>query len=297
MAQVLGGIEAGGTKFICALGTNDGDVQVQARFRTTTPNETIDRAIRFFRAQGGRIGKVEAIGIAAFGPLDLDPQSPTYGHITSTPKPGWASTDLLGGIRDALNVPVRIDTDVNAAALAEWRWGAARGLHSFVYLTIGTGIGGGGLVNGLPMHGLIHPEMGHIRVPHDRSVDPFLGRCPFHGDCLEGLASGPAMEERWHARPEMLPHDHPAWLLEAHYLALGLTNIICTLSPQRIIMGGGVMQQDHLFSLVRANVISLLNGYVQAAAILDQIDEYIVRPGLGVQAGILGALALACLPG
>jgi fructokinase len=297
MKQLLGGIEAGGTKFICALGTEDGDIRSQARFSTTTPNETIDKVLDFFRSQEGGSAEVAAIGIAAFGPLDLDPRSPAYGHITSTPKPGWAHTDLLGRIRDGLNVPVRIDTDVNAAALAEGRWGCAQALDSFVYLTIGTGIGGGGLVNGRPIHGLIHPEMGHIRVPHDRNADPFAGCCPFHADCLEGLASGPAMEKRWHARPETLPRDHPAWLLEAHYLALGLTTVICTLSPQRIILGGGVMQQEHLFPLIRANVVSLLNGYVQATEILDQIDRYIVRPGLGVQAGILGALALACSSG
>lgn len=236
------------------------------------------------------------IGIAAFGPLDLNPLSPTYGFITSTPKAGWASTDLLGRVRVGLNVPVRMDTDVNAAALAEWRWGCAQGLDTLVYLTVGTGIGGGGLVNGRPIHGLVHPEMGHIRVPHDRSTDPFAGSCPFHGDCLEGLASGPAMERRWQARPERLPHDHPAWPLEAHYLASGLRAVICILSPQRVILGGGVMEQEQLFPLIRSEVVSLLNGYVQAPAILDEIEEYIVPPALGTQAGILGALALACPP-
>ena len=297
MTQLVGGIEAGGTKFVCAVGTDAGEILAQDRFRTTMPGETVAQAIKFFRAQEDRLGAAAAIGIASFGPIDLDPRSPTYGFITTTPKAGWSGTDLNGRIRDGLNVPIRIDTDVNAAALAEWRWGSAKSLDTFVYLTVGTGVGGGGLVNGRPIHGLVHPEMGHVRVPHDPSADPFLGSCPFHGDCLEGLASGPAMEKRWHARPEALPPDHPAWILEAHYLALGLANIICTLSPQRIFLGGGVMEQDCLFPLIRAEVVSLLKGYVQAPAILEEIDAYIVRPTLGAQAGILGALALACSPG
>jgi fructokinase len=296
MTQLLGAIEAGGTKFVCALGTDAGEIRAQARFPTTTPNETIGQAVRFFRGQEHALGELAAVGIASFGPLDLDPNSRTFGFITSTPKPGWQGTNLLGPIRSGLNVPVRIDTDVNAAAMAEWRWGAARGLDPVVYLTIGTGIGGGALVNGSPIHGLVHPEMGHFRIPHDLSVDPFPGSCPFHGDCLEGLASGPAIEKRWGARAETIPSDHPAWPLEARYLAMGVAAVICTLSPQRIILGGGVMQQGQLFPLIRVEVASQLNGYVQAPAILDQIDQYIVPPGLGAQAGVLGALALACMP-
>jgi fructokinase len=234
------------------------------------------------------------LGIAAFGPLDLNPASPSYGHITSTPKPGWRDTDLLGRVASAMRIPAAIDTDVNAAVLAEWRWGSAKGLDSVVYMTVGTGIGGGALLDGRPIHGLVHPEMGHILVPHDRSVDPFAGCCPFHGDCLEGLASGPAMERRWHARAESLPRDHPGWGLEAHYLALGLTTIICTVSPRRIVLGGGVMQQSHLLPMIRAEVLTLLNGYVQAEAITAGMDEYIVPAMLGEEAGIKGALALAC---
>jgi fructokinase len=294
MTKLLAGLEAGGTKFLCAMGTDDGELRVQARLPTTSPAETTEKAIRFFQEQQATFGEAAALGIAAFGPLDLDPRSPFYGHITSTPKPGWADTDLLGSMAQAMNVPVAFDTDVNAAALAEWRWGSAQGLDSVVYMTIGTGIGGGGLLNGRPVHGLVHPEMGHILVPHDRGMDSFPGCCPFHGDCLEGLASGPAIEKRWHARPESLPQDHPAWRLEAHYLAVGLTTVICTLSPRRIILGGGVMKQNHLFPMIRADVVSLLNGYVQAEAIVRGIDEYIVHPGLGDQAGIKGALALAC---
>jgi fructokinase len=285
-----GGIEAGGTKFVCAVGTGPDDLWAEVRFLSTTPEETISQAIQFFQQQKEPLA---AIGIASFGPLDPNPDSPTFGYITTTPKPGWAHTDLAGPIRRALGVPVGFDTDVNVAALGEYRWGAAQGLDTFVYLTIGTGIGGGGMVNGKLIHGLMHPEMGHIRIPHDRDMDPCTGFCPYHGDCLEGLAAGPAVEGRWGQRGETLPVDHPAWPLEADYLAFGLVNIICILSPQRIILGGGVMQQHQLFPLVRRRVRELLNGYLPVPAILDQIDDYIVPPGLGDRAGVLGAIALA----
>jgi fructokinase len=283
-----GGIEAGGTKFVCAVGTAPDDVR-ETRFPTTTPDESINRAIAFFREQP----RITAIGIASFGPIDLHPDSPTFGYITTTPKPGWANTDLAGAIKRALGVSIGFDTDVNVAALGEQRWGAAQGLDTFIYLTIGTGIGGGGLSSGKLLHGLIHPEMGHIRLPHDLARDPFPGACPYHGDCLEGLASGPALEKRWGARAETLPPDHPAWKLEARYLALALVNFICTLSPQRIILGGGVMEQAQLFPLIRREVQQLLNGYVQSPVIIENIDAYIVPPGLGKRAGVLGAIALA----
>ena len=286
-----GGIEAGGTKFVCAVGTGPHDLRAEVRFPTTTPTETLGRAIRFFQ-QHQKEESLAAVGIASFGPVDPHPDSPTFGYITTTPKPGWAHTDVAGTIRRALSVPVGFDTDVNGAALGEYRWGAAQGLDTFIYLTIGTGIGGGGMVNGKLLHGLIHPEMGHTRIPHDRNLDPYAGCCPYHGDCLEGLAAGPALEERWGQRAETLPADHPAWQLEAEYLALGLVNFICTLSPQRIIMGGGVMQQPHLLPLVRRRVQDLLNGYLQVPMILERIDDYIVPPELGNRAGVLGAIAL-----
>lgn len=289
MDKLFGGIEAGGTKFVCAVGTGPDDIRAEVRFPTTTPEETIGQALAFFRAQEG----VTAVGIAAFGPLDPDPNSPTFGHITTTPKPGWANVDLAGAVRQGLGVPIGFDTDVNGAALGEWRWGAAQGLDNFIYLTIGTGIGGGAMVNGRLLHGLIHPEMGHIALPHDRQADPFPGKCPYHGDCLEGMAAGPAIEARWGVKGQNLPPDHPAWELEAHYLALALRTFICTLSPQRIILGGGVMAQPQLFPLVRQKTLAALNGYVQSPAILEQIDSYIVPPGLGNRAGVLGALALA----
>lgn len=294
MSPLYGGIEAGGTKFVCAVGTGPEDIRAEIRFPTASPADTIQKAVDFFREQQEIMRRpLAAIGIAAFGPLDPDRTSPTFGYITSTPKPGWQNADLAGEVARALNLPVGFDTDVNGAALAEGRWGAAQGLDTVLYLTIGTGFGGGGLVGGQLMHGLIHPEMGHIRIPHDRLRDPFEGACPYHGDCLEGLAAGPALEKRWGARAETLPPDHPAWDLESHYLALGLHNYICTLSPQRIIMGGGVMSQPQLFPLVRAKTAELLNGYVQSPQILENIDEYIVPPALGAQAGVLGAFALA----
>jgi fructokinase len=225
--------------------------------------------------------------------LDPRPASATFGRILLTPKPGWAHADIVATLRAAFGVPIAFDTDVNGAALGEWRWGAARGLDTFVYLTIGTGIGGGALVNGKILHGLLHPEMGHIPLPHDKALDSFESICPFHPDCFEGLASGPAMEKRWGQKPEMLPPDHPAWELEAKYIALALRSFICTLSPQRIIIGGGVAQQPQLLPLIRRKTVACLHGYVQSSAILEDIDSYIVQPLLGGRAGVLGAVALA----
>jgi fructokinase len=293
MSTLVGGIEAGGTKFVCAVGSGPDDVRALVRIPTTSPAETIGQAIEFFRTQRELLGPLAAIGIASFGPIDPQIGSPRFGYITSTPKAGWRDTDFAGVVSHGLGVPVGFDTDVNVAALGEFRWGAGQGLKNLMYLTIGTGIGGGGLVNGSLLHGLIHPEIGHIRIPHDRLADPFPGCCPFHGDCLEGLASGPAMNQRWQQPAENLPADHPAWSLEADYLALAMVNLICTLSPQRIILGGGVMSHLQLFPLIRQRVQQLLSGYVQSPAILDQIDGYIVPPGLGDRSGVLGAFALA----
>lgn len=292
MSSLFGGIEAGGTKFVCAIGSGPHDLRAEIRFETTTPDETIGRTIDFFRQH--RDGtSLNAVGIAAFGPLDPDPHSATFGYITTTPKTGWPNTDLGGAVSRALGVPVGFDTDVNGAALGEWRWGAAQGLDTFIYLTIGTGIGGGGLVNGSLMHGLVHPEMGHIRIPHDWDADPYPGRCPYHGDCLEGLASGPAIGERWQRPAHELADDHPAWPLQARYLGLAVVNYILTLSPQRVILGGGVMERSALFPMVRGQVLELLNDYIQAPSLLERIDEFIVPPALSNKAGVLGAFALA----
>lgn len=293
MSELVGGIEAGGTKFVCALGTGPDDVRAQTRIATTTPDETIRQVLAFFADQRADVGPPSAVGIASFGPIDPDPQSGTFGHITATPKPGWSHTDLAGPVRQALGVPVGFDTDVNVAALGEWKWGSGQGIDDLIYLTIGTGIGGGGLLGGKLMHGLIHPEMGHMRIPHDRATDPYAGHCPFHGDCLEGLACGPAISDRWQQPSEALAADHPAWPLEAHYLALALVNVICTLSPRRIILGGGVMSHAPLFPMIRGEVQHILNDYVKSPAVLDEIDEYIVPPALGDRAGVLGAFALA----
>jgi len=290
--NLYGGIEAGGTKFVCMVGSGPDEIIAEIRYPTTTPDETLGKAIEFFKEQT-RSTPLKAIGIGSFGPVDLDLSSPTYGFITSTPKPGWAQTDFAGRIQNALGVPVSFDTDVNAAALGEFKWGKAGAYEPFLYFTIGTGIGGGGFINGGPMHGLVHPEMGHILLPHDLQADPFPGSCPFHGDCFEGLASGGAIEKRWGIRAENLPGDHPAWELEAHYLALAMTGIICTLSPRKIVLGGGVMANKSLFPLVRERVVKLLNGYVQSPAILNDIDSFIIPPSLGNRSGILGEIALA----
>ena len=280
MSALVGGIEAGETKFVCAIG-RDGEIVAETRIATTSPAETLAAALAFFEHQGSPA----ALGVASFGPIDLDERSPTHGFITTTPKAGWAHTDVVGPLRRALGVPVAFDTDVNAAALAEQRWGAAREAGSVVYVTVGTGIGGGAVVNGRPVHGLAHPEMGHARIPHDRTADPFAGACPHHGDCWEGLAAAPALAARWGVPPQSLPDDHPAWALEAHYLALGLANIILTLSPERLVLGGGVLARSGLLERVRIDVRRLIGGYMPSGEI--------VAPMLGDRSGVLGALALA----
>lgn len=292
MSRLFGGIEAGGTKFVCAIGSGPEDIRAEIRFATTTPDETIGQTIAFLK-QYHAVTPLQAIGIANFGPVDLNPASPTYGFITKTPKPGWSDIDMVGAISKALNIPIGFETDVNGALLGEFRWGAAQGIDNSIYLTIGTGIGGGAMAGGKLIHGLVHPEMGHMHLPHNYEIDPFPGWCPFHGDCFEGLAAGPAIEKRWGQKAETLPPDHPAWDLEAEYIAQALHVLICTLSPQRILLGGGIMNQTHLFPLVRKKVKDSLNGYVNDVAILEEIDAYIVPPGLGNQAGVLGAIALA----
>jgi fructokinase len=290
MPDLYAGIEAGGTKFNCIVANGPEDIRAEARFATTTPDETLGQVLDFLAPYRPSLA---GVGIGCFGPVDLDPRSAAWGFITSTPKPGWQQVDVAGPVRRALDLPVAFDTDVNAAAIGEGRWGAAQGLDHFIYLTIGTGIGGGAVVAGRPLHGLVHPEMGHIRLPHDWTADPYAGHCPYHGDCFEGLASGPALKARWGAPAESLPADHPAWTLEAHYVALALASFICTLSPQRLILGGGVMTGSHLFPLIRREVQQLLNGYVRAPAVEEAIDDYIVPPALGGRAGVLGSLALA----
>ncbi len=288
--ELYGAIEAGGTKFLCAVGTGPEDLQAVTRIPTTTPEETLGRVVEFFQAFRHQL---RAIGVGAFGPLDLNPRSPTFGTILTTPKPGWSGVNFLKPLQEAFRIPVYLETDVNAAAVGEGRWGAARGLQTFVYLTVGTGIGGGAVIHGRLLHGALHPEMGHIRIPHDWGRDPFPGICPFHGDCLEGLASGPALEARWGQPPESLPPDHPAWDLEAEYLALGLQSLLCILAPERVILGGGVMENRSLFPRIRRRVRELLNRYLPIPALQGDLEDYLVPPALGERAGLLGALALA----
>lgn len=272
--KLYGGVETGGSKWACAIGAGPDDIRATTTFPTTTPDETIARTVEFFRAAE----PVAAVGIGSFGPVDL-----RRGAVTTTPKPGWAHTDVAGPIGRALGVPVAFDTDVNAAALGEHRWGAARGLDTFVYLTVGTGIGGGGMAGGNLLHGLSHPEFGHVRIPHDQA-DPFPGSCPYHGDCWEGLASGTAIAARW-GRPAHEIDDPLAWALEARYLALGLAAAVCVLSPQRIVIGGGVMSRPGLVDEVAGELERVLAGYVEAPAV--------VAPELAPRSGVLGAIALA----
>jgi fructokinase len=275
---------------VCAVGSEPANLVV-TQFPTTSPEMTLPDVVNFLRDHSD--GELQAVGIGSFGPVDVSLSSPTFGYITSTPKLGWQNFNFVGAVSKALDVPIGFDTDVNAAALGEARWGACQSISDFVYLTVGTGIGGGAITNGQVLHGLVHPEMGHIRVPHNRQRDPYSGCCPFHGDCLEGLASGVAVRERWSKPAQDLPANHPAWSLEAHYLALGLANFVCTLSPKRIVLGGGVMQKPWLFPLIRSELIRSLNGYVQSKELTDNLDGYVVPAKLGGRAGIAGALVLA----
>ena len=290
--QLYGGIEAGGTKFMCVVGNGPAHIIDEARIETSQPGPTLERVIQFFRPHCND-RRLPAIGIGSFGPLDLDRDSPTYGFITSTPKPGWQNTDLLGSLGSALGVKVDLDTDVNVAALGEWTWGAARGLRSSLYVTIGTGIGGAYLQDANPVHGFHHSEMGHIRLPQDFDRDPFPGSCPYHGACFEGLASGPAIKRRFGRRAEDIADDDPFWELEAGYIASALASFILILAPLRIVLGGGIMRREFLFPRIRHEVVRLLGNYLPGGTLLEQTDSYIVPPGLGSHSGAYGAIALA----
>jgi fructokinase len=289
MKKLYGAMEGGGTKFVCAVGNNPNEIREEVRFPTTTPVETIEKAIAFFNRFD-----LSAIGLSSFGPLDLNPISPTYGTVINTPKEGWSGTDILGQFHKAFNLPITFETDVNAAAYGEWYWVPGNHeLGSLVYFTIGTGIGAGIIINGQLVHGLTHPEAGHMRLPHDLKKDPFPGVCPYHGDCFEGLATGPALNRHWRQPAELLPDKHPAWDMEATYIAYGLVNVITTVSPQRIILGGGVMGRRLLFPLIRRKVRELLAGYISSPIFTGTLEDYIVPPTLGNRSGILGALAMA----
>ena len=292
MRKLIGAIEAGGTKFICEVTDEQGITLADSRIPTTTPEQTLQEVLNFFAVHARHYGNYCAFGIAAFGPLDLQEQSSTFGHILSTPKPGWSGTDLISPLEQRFNCPVALDTDVNAAALAEALHGAGRGCHNVVYVTVGTGIGGGLCIGGSSVSGMLHPEMGHVRVLRHPQDTAFPGCCPFHEDCLEGLACGPAILQRYGCSLEQLPQGHPAYQIIGYYLGQLASTIILLLSPQRIIFGGGVMQNAGLYQPVREAVTALLNGYAGLGDAV-RLQAQIIPPGLGQRAGIEGAIALA----
>lgn len=287
------GIDAGGTEFKCVAATGPEQIIAHAKIPVTYPDATLAACRNFFIRAREEHGDFAAMGIASFGPVDLRPESSTYGYITSTPKPYWRDTDIVGYFRRELDLTIRFDTDVNGALLAEQRWGAAQGLHSAMYVTIGTGVGAGVMVDGRLLHGAMHPEAGHMLIAR-HPADPFPGSCPFHEGCLEGLASGPALAQRWQQNPEALSDAHSAWELQAHYLAVMCVNLSLVYSPQRIILGGGVMNRTTLLPLVQRAYLALMNSYLGDQQ--HSIESFIVTPTLGGMAGALGAIALAQQP-
>ncbi|MEL6662431.1 MAG: ROK family protein [Pseudomonadota bacterium] len=292
MGRTYAAIEAGGTKFICAVMDEDARVLDQQRIPTTDPKETLGQAMAFLAKVRGDHGALSGLGIASFGPLELNPASPMFGSIISTPKPGWSGIDILGSLTEAAGAPTSINTDVNAAALAEIKLGAGQGLSSLCYVTVGTGIGVGYISDGRFVPDTAHGEIGHMRVPRAEG-DTFPGRCPFHTDCLEGLASGPAIRDRWDCSAEDLPDDHPAWQMEAHYIAALCNNLIYTLRPQRIVIGGGVFGRASLYGKVRAALGLMLAGYALSSE-EEALDSFISPPGLDeIPPGLMGAFELA----
>jgi len=289
MSTLYGGVETGGTWCVCALGSGPGELVADDRFRTREPASTLQDIVAFF----SRGPRPAAVGVGSFGPVDAHVGSPTWGHVTTTPKPGWANAPVAPVLARGLGVPVAFDNDVTAAALGEQRWGAGHGVENLCYVTVGTGIGAGLLIEGRPLHGLVHPEVGHVRIPHDLRRDPFPGVCPYHGDCWEGLACGPALRERWGAEGRELSDDHPAWALEAEYLALGVLAIVMVASPHRVILGGGVMERPGLLELTRGRLRELVAGYMDQPLLGGDIARFLVAPALGDDAGVLGAIALA----
>lgn len=289
---LLGGIEVGGTKVICGVADHQGHVLETIRIPTQAPRETLEAIALFFEAAARYHGPLSALSIGSFGPLSLRPAAADFGHITATPKPDWSWTDLVGYFKQRLGVPVAFDTDVNCAAMGEYLYGSGRGLDTFCYVTVGTGIGVGMIVNGAPYGGANHPEAGHIRLPRAPGDEEFEGHCPFHGDCLEGLACGPAMMARWGVRPPELPDGHPAWVIEADYIAALCANLTYIMRPDRIIIGGGVMQRPHIYGLVRRALAEKLAGYDASIREID-LETYIAEPTAGSSAGLSGALAMA----
>lgn len=288
---VFAGLDAGGTEFKCVVGRDPDTIMARTKVAVQKPADTLAECVAFFKQASRQFGPLQTLGIGSFGPVDLHRSSANYGRVTSTPKPYWQNTDIVGYFERALAVAINFDTDVNAALLGEQTWGAALGLHSAVYATVGTGIGAGAAVDGRLLHGAMHLEVGHMRIPKAAN-DTFAGCCPYHGDCLEGLASGPAISRRWSQNAANLPDDHPAWALQAHYLALMCVNFALTYSPQRIILGGGVMQRAGLLTQVQTAYRERMAGYLGSAH-EAAVDEFIVGAELGQEAGAMGALVLA----
>jgi fructokinase len=289
---LLGAIEAGGTKFICGIADREGSILRQTRIPTTLPAETLAIATDFFAQAQDELGRLSAFSVGSFGPLSLNPVVEDYGSITSTPKAGWQDIDLLAHFASTIDAPMTLDTDVNCAAVGERLFGSGQGLDTFCYVTVGTGIGVGLLIDGAPHGGANHPEAGHIRLPRAPGDEAFSGICPFHGDCLEGLASGPAMQARWGVPGEQLPPDHPGWAIEAEYLADLCATLTYVVRPDRIIIGGGVMEAPDMYGRVRRALVIKLAGYDASMRSLD-MDDYVTAPTAGASAGLTGALALA----
>lgn len=282
----LGALEAGGTKMVCAVGDENGEIFERISLPTETPDKTIPAMIEYFKDK-----QIEALGIACFGPIDLNRSSDTYGFITTTPKLAWANCDIVGMFKEALGIPVGFDTDVNGSALGEATWGITKGLENSMYITIGTGVGAGIITNGKLLHGMLHPEAGHILLTKHPD-DSYKGHCPYHANCLEGLAAGPAIEERWGKKAIDLADKKEVWEMEAYYIGQALVDFIVTLSPQRIVLGGGVTHQEHMLPLIRGEVKKQLNGYLKTKE-LEDLEHYIVLPSLNDNQGIMGALKLA----
>ena len=291
----LAGVEMGGTKCVCTLGTGPEDIRAQVTLPTLDPDTTLNAIAAVIQQWLEGAAPPEALGIASFGPIDLRRNSPSYGRMGATPKRGWPDTDIAGFFTRRFGLPVGISTDVIGAALAEGRWGDARGLHDFAYITVGTGIGAGLVVGGQSVFGLHHPEVGHLRIVRAPG-DTWPGNCPFHGDCIEGLASGPAIAARTGKVPKSLEADNPVWDTVAHALAQLAHALVTTVAPQRILIGGGVMSsQSHLFPRIRRATLTSLNGYLHIPEVLSDIDHFIAPPGLGTLAGPLGSLAVAAM--
>ena len=283
----FGALEAGGTKMVCAIGDEQGRILERISIPTRDPAQTMPEILDFFRDKA-----LAAVGVGCFGPVDLDRRSETYGYITSSPKLNWRNYPMVQRFRETLGIPVGFDTDVNAAALGEAVWGCTRTVENSIYITVGTGVGVGVIVGGRPYHGMIHPEGGHIFVA-PREDDPMpKGICPYHGNCLEGLASGPAIERRWGRKGIELSEISAVWELEAYYIGQAICTYICTLSPERIVVGGGVMHQPQMLPLIRQEVQRQMHGYIQGKG-MDKLEEYIVPVSLNDNQGVLGGVQLA----